>query len=285
MRKGLTQRTRNALIGYLFILPWIVGYAIFTLWPLLQALFLSFQEVRVTPRGIKTTAVGWQNYRYAFLTDTQFVEKLLIYLGEIALNVPIIIVFSLIIALLLNTKVKGRGVFRTIFFLPVIIMSGPVIAELMSMGATSIPNLDQYALFTFFRDNLVRILATPITYLFNQIILVLWFSGVQILIFLAGLQKIDGSIMEAARVDGASGWEAFWKITLPAVRPMIIVNLVYTLVSVSTFSLNEIIGLIRTNMFNPFTGYGYSTALAWLYFLVISILLCLSAGLMALRKD
>lgn len=246
---------------------------------------MSFHEVRVTPTGIKTTPIGWANYRYAFLTDIQFGEKLIVYLGEIALNVPIIIVFSLIIALLLDTKVRGRGLFRTIFFLPVIILSGPVIAELIEMGATAIPNIEQYTLFTLFRGDLAPFLAAPITYLFDQIVLVLWFSGVQILVFLAGLQKIDRAIMEAARVDGASAWEAFWKITLPAVRPMIIVNLVYTLVTVSTFPLNEIINLMRQNMFNPFTGYGYSTALAWLYFLIISVILLLTAGVMAWRQE
>ncbi len=281
----MKQRTRNALIGCLFILPWLAGYLIFTLRPLIQALYLSFHEVRVTPTGIKTTPIGWANYRYAFLTDIQFGEKLIVYLGEIALNVPIIIVFSLIIALLLDTKVRGRGLFRTIFFLPVIILSGPVIAELIEMGATAIPNIEQYTLFTLFRGDLAPFLAAPITYLFDQIVLVLWFSGVQILVFLAGLQKIDRAIMEAARVDGASAWEAFWKITLPAVRPMIIVNLVYTLVTVSTFPLNEIINLMRQNMFNPFTGYGYSTALAWLYFLIISVILLLTAGVMAWRQE
>lgn len=281
----MKQRSKNALIGCVFILPWLAGYLIFTLRPLIQALYLSFHEVRVTPTGIKTTPIGWANYRYAFLTDTQFVEKLVVYLGEIALNVPIIIVFSLIIALLLDTKVRGRGLFRTVFFLPVVILSGPVIAELIEMGATTIPNIEQYTLFTLFRGDLAPFLAAPITYLFNQIVLVLWFSGVQILVFLAGLQKIDRAIMEAARVDGASAWEAFWKITLPAVRPMIIVNLVYTLVTVSTFPLNEIINLMRQNMFNPFTGYGYSTALAWLYFLIISIILLLTAGVMAWRHE
>lgn len=284
MKKYLTRRTRNALVGYVFVLPWIVGYLIFTAWPMLHALFLSFHEVRVTPRGILTTFVGWHNYRYAFLTDTQFVEKLLVYLGEMVLNVPIVIVFSLIIALLINQKIKGRGIFRVIFFLPVVIMSGPVIAELLALGVTSIPDIEQYALYTLMQSNLAPILAAPLTYLMNQIIMVLWFSGVQILIFLAGLQKIDGSIMEAARVDGASGWESFWKITLPAVQPMIVVNVVYTVVSISTFSLNEIILLIRSNMFNTFTGYGYSTALAWLYFVIISILLALSAGLLSLKK-
>ncbi len=285
MKRRLTNRTRNALLGYLFIAPWIVGYAVFTLWPMAYSLYLSFHNVRVTPRGIRTAAVGWDNYRYAFLTDTQFVEELVLYLGDMVLHVPIIIVFSLIIALLINQKIKGKGFFRTIFFLPVVIMSGPVISELMAMGAATIPSIEKYALFNLIQSNLPAVLAVPISFLFDQIIMVLWFSGVQILIFLAGLQKIDGSIMEAARVDGASPWEAFWKITLPAVQPMIVVNVVYTIVSLSTFSLNKIILLIRTNMFSTFTGYGYSTALAWVYFAVISILLLLSAGLMTARKN
>lgn len=284
MKKRMTQRTRNTLVGYLFVLPWIVGSVIFTFWPMFHALYLSFHEVRVTPRGIRTTFVGLHNYRHAFLSDVQFVEKLLVYLGEILLNVPVIIVFALIIALLINRKFKGQGIFRTIFFLPVVILSGPVMAELIDMGATSIPNIEKYALFTLVQENVTSVLEEPITYLFSQIIMVLWLSGVQILIFLAGLQKIDGSIMEAARVDGASGWEAFWKITLPAIQPMIVVNVVYTVVSISTFSLNGIIRLIQSNMFSQSTGYGYSTALAWLHFGIISLLLLGSTGILRVRE-
>lgn len=279
----LTNRTRHALVGYAFVSAWIVGYAIFTLWPMIYSCFLSFNKVRITPLGIKTRFVHFDNYKYAFTSDPKFIEQLVIYLKTIVFNVPIIIVFSLIIALLLNQKIVGKGIFRTIFFLPVIITSGPVINELMSQKVSAI-SIKQYGIFSMINQNMAPIIADPISYLFQQIIMMLWFSGVPILIFLAGLQKIDKEMYEAANIDGASAWEAFWKITLPSLRSLILVNVIYTIVSLSTFSLNGIIKLIKGDMFDTYTGFGYATALAWIYFVIISIMLILSAVLLNLRK-
>ncbi|MCE5171639.1 sugar ABC transporter permease [Paenibacillus profundus] len=283
-RIRLTNKRRKALIGLTFVSPWIVGFLIFTMYPMLHSMFLSFHRVKITPTGIKTTYVGFENYKYAIFSDPAFVEKVLKYLQEMALNVPIIVVFSLIIALLINQKIKFRGLFRTIFFLPVIITSGPVINELLNQGATSIPNIEQYGLFTMIENSLNPVIAEPIMYLFKQIIMVLWFSGVQILIFLAGLQKVDQSIYEAARIDGASSWEIFWKVTLPDLMPLVIVNVIYTIVYVSTFALNEIIILIKNNMFSTITGFGYATAVAWVYFIIIMLMLAIWTGLLSMKK-
>jgi ABC-type sugar transport system permease subunit len=281
----ITNRTRVALTGYGFISSWIIGFFIFTLWPMLYSLYLSFNKVKITPTAVKTEFVNFENYKYAFVSDPMFLEKLVLYFKDIILNVPIIIVFSLIIAILINQKIKVKGIFRTIFFLPVIITSGPVINELMSQGATTIPSIEQYGVFSLIEGNFAPIFAEPITYLFAQIIMVLWFSGVQILIFLAGLQKIDTSIYEAARIDGASVWEVFWKVTLPSLKPLILVNVIYTIVAISTFALNEIIVLIKLNMFNTMTGFGYATAIAWLYFIIIFILLGVASLIVNLRRD
>jgi len=280
----LTNKRRKAMIGLAFVSPWIVGFLIFTLYPMLYSLYLSFHQVKITPVGVKTKYIGFENYNYAFFSDPVFVEKILQYVMEMVLNVPIIIVFSLIIALLINQKIKFRGMFRTIFFLPVIITSGPVINELLSQGASSIPNIEEYGMFTMIESSLNPILAEPIMYLFKQIIMVLWFSGVQILIFLAGLQKVDRSMYEAARIDGASPWESFWKVTLPVLMPLVIVNVIYTIVYVSTFALNEIIILIKNSMFSTITGFGYATAVAWIYFVIIMIMLAIWVGLLSRKK-
>ncbi|WP_199924967.1 carbohydrate ABC transporter permease [Paenibacillus sp. IHBB 10380] len=280
----ITNKRRKAIIGLTFVSPWIVGFLIFTLYPMIHSMFLSFHQVKITPVGIKTVYIGLENYKYAFFSDPVFIEKILKYLQEMALNIPIIIVFSLIIALLINQKIKFRGIFRTIFFLPVIITSGPVINELLSQGATSIPNIEQYGMFTMIENTLSPFIAEPIMYLFTQIIMVLWFSGVQILIFLAGLQKVDQSLYEAARIDGASPWESFWKVTLPMLMPLVIVNVIYSIVYVSTFALNEIIILIKNNMFSTITGFGYATAVAWIYFIIITLVLAIWTGLLSLKK-
>lgn len=276
-------RSRNGLTGLLFVSPWIVGFLLFTAFPLFYSLFLSFQKVKITTSGVKTEFIKFENYNYAFTIDATFVDMVTEYLKELIISVPIIIVFSLIIALLLNQKIKFRGMFRTIFFLPVIIASGPVIKELMDQGVTTIPSIESYAVYQALNENPNGFFNGILLYLIKNLIVILWFSGVQILIFLAGLQKNDKQVYEAAQIDGASNWESFWKITLPSLFPMIIVNTIYTIVTYSIFSLNPIIEHIQSNMFNINTGFGYASALSWIYFLIIAILLALSVGAMTLR--
>jgi len=281
----MTNRRRKALFGFAFVSPWIAGFLLFTMYPMAYSAFLSFQDVKITPTGVKTHFVGWDNYKYAFFNDPTLLAKFLAYLREMALNVPVIVVFALIIALLINQKIRFRGAFRTVFFLPVIITSGPVINELLGQGATTIPNIEQYGMFAMIEDTLSPAIADPVLYLFRQIILVLWFSGVQILVFLAGLQKVDRALYEAARIDGASAWESFWKVTLPVLKPLVLVNVIYTVVYLSTFALNEVIVTIRNNMFSTFTGFGYATAIAWLYFLLICVVLIIWTAPIGRQKN
>jgi len=266
-------RLREALTGLSFIAIWIVGFLVFTCYPLIRTLWFSFNEVRVTADGIRTTYVGWRNYNNAIFLDVQFGDTIVNYLVETAVIVPVIVVFALIVALLLNVKLYGRGVFRTIYFLPVIITSGPVIQQLTDQGATMLPGINDMIELSTLHDSLPEVLADLITYLLGSFITILWFSGVQMLIFLAGLQKLDASMYEAASIDGASRWESFWKLTLPAINPMIVVSVVYTVVMQSVFSLNPVIKLIQGAMYDPAQGMGYSAALAWIYFLAMLVLL------------
>jgi oligogalacturonide transport system permease protein len=279
--KGL--KTKNSLVGLLFVSPWIIGFAIFTAFPLLYSLFLSFQKVKITTSGIQTEFIRFENFQYAFVVDAIFTERLTKYLEEMIISVPIIIVFSLIIALLLNQKIKFRGMFRTIFFLPVIIASGPVMKELIDQGIATIPTIEKYAIYQALTASPDGFLNGILLYLIKNLIMILWFSGVQILIFIAALQKMDKQIYEAAKIDGASNWESFWKVTLPSLFPMIIVNTIYTIVMYSMFSLNPIIEHIQTNMFKVDTGFGYASALSWIYFLIIALALVLSVGAMTLK--
>jgi ABC-type sugar transport system permease subunit len=281
----LTSERRQALTGYGFILPWLLGFLALKAYPLFSSLWLSFHRVRITATaGIRTQYLGLGNYSRAFLTDVEFVNGLLTFLRNLALSTPIILVFSLMIALLIHYPMRLRALFRTIFFLPVIITSGPVIQELVSQGAATIPTIEKYGVIQFVRANLSRAWAEPVTYLFTQIILILWFSGVQILIFLAGLQKINPSMYEAARIDGASAWEILWKVTLPELRPLVTVNAIYTLVTLATFSQNEVIPLIQQAMFAPEAGFGYASALAWVHFVVVTALIGLATLILASRS-
>lgn len=280
--KQLSMRSKNSLTGLLFISPWIIGFLLFTAYPLFYSLYLSFQKVRITTEGIQTTFVKLDNFKDAFTVDALFTQKLLTFVQELVLSVPIIIVFSLIIAILLNQPIRFRNFFRMIFFLPVIIASGPVINELISQGVTSIPSIKDYAVFETMlsADSLF---SSVLLYLMDNLIIILWFSGVQFLIFLAALQKIDTQVYEAAKIDGASNWECFWKVTLPSIFPMIVVNTVYTIVTFSIFSLNPVIEHIQTNMFQINTGFGYASALSWIYFLLIAVALGISVALLTVR--
>ncbi|WP_088104658.1 carbohydrate ABC transporter permease [Halalkalibacter urbisdiaboli] len=264
---------RNSMYGYLFIMPWMFGFLLLVLWPMIQSFYFSLNNMRITPVGLQFKYAGFNNYLDVWLKDMFFVQELFQFSLNIALRVPVIVVFALIIAMLLNQKVKFQGTFRTIFFLPVIVASGPVIDQLISQGATTVPLIDQGIIMGVLTQVFPMWFAQVVGGLFNQIIIILWYSGVQILIFLAVLQKIDSSMYEAAKIDGASGWECFWKITLPTIKPIILINFVYTLVSLANSNQNEIIRLIYMNMFSATRGYGFASAMAWMYALIISILL------------
>lgn len=269
----MKQSTREALYGYAFVSIWIVGFAIFTLIPLVQTFYYSLNKVTVSPTTIDLVFVKWSNYTRALLTDPNFVELLINYVIETLVSVPIIIIFSMIIALLLNLDFKFKGLFRTIFFLPVVITSGPVIQELTSQGATSAPGIAQSVAVTSFIATLPNSLRGPVEYLLTSFILILWFSGVQILIYLASLQKIDRTIYEAASIDGASAWVSFWKITLPSLSTTTLVIAVYTIITLSQFSENPVVKYIYNQTYQVQGGIGYTSAMSFLYFFVLVLLL------------
>lgn len=262
---------RKSIIGLLFISPWIIGFSIFTLYPFIYSLFLSFHKVTITAtEGIVLKNVGLQNYRDMFITDILFVDYLTDELITIIIMVLVVTVFSLIFALILNMNIRFKGFIRTVFFIPVIIISGPVITELIEQGAMTVFDISEFEIVTLVTSALGDKFEIIITTIFDKMILITWYSGIQILIFLAALQKLSGELYEAAEIDGASPWECFWKITLPSLKPMILVNVIYTIVFLSTFSLNKIIKyIVDDNLFNPSTGLGYSSAMAWFYFIII----------------
>lgn len=279
-KKGINLGTREALLGLAFVGIWIIGFLLFTLIPLIQTFNFSMNQVTVEATGIKLDFIKWANYSRAMFTDPTFVGLLIEYAIETLVSVPIVIIFSLIIAMFLNMKFKLKGVFRTIFFLPVVITSGPVIQELTAQGATSVPGLADTAAVADFLATLPRYLRNPVEYLLTSFILILWFSGVQILIYLSQLQKIDKSIYEAASIDGASSWETFWKITLPSLSKTTLINAIYTIITLSHFSENKVIKYIYSQTYAVQGGIGYSSAMSFIYFIVLILLLAIVALLL-----
>lgn len=271
-RKPLKKSTRKAIFGYAFVAIWLIGFAVFTFYPFLKSIVYAFSEVSFGKDGEELKFVQFQNFTNIFALENgfNFLIEVKDFAIQLLLQVPIIIVFSILIALLLNQNIKCRGIFRTIFFLPVIIASGPVLTELLNGGAAGGSFIEQYGVITMINEFLPGALAEPISALFEEIIIVFWFSGVQIIIFLTGLQKIDRSVYEAASIDGASPWNAFWKITLPSLTGLILVNSIYTIVTLATFSNNEVINLITRVMKSTVEGegYGFASALAWVYMII-----------------
>jgi ABC-type sugar transport system permease subunit len=283
--RGIGLRARENLYGYGFILLWLIGFAVFTVVPLAQTFFFSLNQVTVTATGINLLPVQWANYTRALVTDPNFVELLIEYAIETLVSVPIVIIFSMIIAMFLNLKFRFKGFFRTIFFLPVVITSGPVIQELTAQGATSVPGVASTAALTEFLAQLPGYLRNPVEYLLTSFILILWFSGVQILIYLSSLQKIDKSVYEAASIDGASAWESFWKITLPSLSTTTIINAAYTIITLSHFSENKVIKYIYGQTYAVQGGIGYSSAMSFLYFFVLLLLLAVTYLVLSPRRE
>ena len=280
------RRLREWGYGYLFIAPWIIGVCVFFVYAMARSLYFSFVDVKIGgAAGLEFAALPnlFQNYINVFTTEVNFPITLGSFALSLVLQLPIIISFSLIIALLLNSKIRCRGIFRMIFFLPVIIATGPVMNMLTAQGAATVPMMSDGSLLNLL-SGLPQFLLDPITDLFNSLILILWNSGIQILIFLSGLQKVSTTMYEAAKIDGANGWETFWKITLPTVKPIILLNSIYTVVALATGGTNEIIELIYSATYTtPWTkGYSYGMAFSWIYTAIIGVILL---GVFLLLKD
>lgn len=259
---------RTKIISILFILPWIVGFFMFALMPLITTVRYAFSNVIVNPKNMILNPVGLENFKRILFVDPEFRLMLPAYARIIGLLLPIIMVFSILLATLLNQINKGKGLFRALYFLPVILISPPLLADLYAIDAFNIEGLRDFFVFDFIIQNFPTQFSSNFMFVMDNIVMGLWFSGVQLLIFLAGMQKVDRSMYEAAQVEGASAWQTFWKITIPILKPFILLNAIYTLVDLSTSSLNPIPNLIVSAMTDTRRGYGYSSAVAWLYLMI-----------------
>lgn len=286
--KGLRipYERRKALYGYGFLSIWILGTIYFFLKPLVVSLWYSLNVTEVTLGEMKTQWAGIQNYIDAFRKDTDYSEALLAVLKDTLWKTPLIIIFAIFVAVILNQKFRGRTFARAVFFLPVIIATGPVISIINGDMDTSgySGGADQFstmfetdmagALLHFLgvyniSDSVTEIISLMTSDIFNLV----WSTGIQIIIFLAALQGIPVSAKEAASIEGATAWEFFWKITLPYISPMIVVNLVYTIVDSFVAPNNAVMTLVlqQASAWN----HGYSAAMAWAYFLIVILALCL----------
>ncbi|MBE6634691.1 MAG: sugar ABC transporter permease [Ruminococcaceae bacterium] len=282
--------SRKARAGYAFVMPFILGVLFIYLPILLDSVWFSMSELNF--KTDEYNFIGPVYYVEAFTKNTKFVTNLMAGLQQLVFEVPAVIIFSLFIAVVLNQKMLGRAAFRAIFFLPVIVSTGIMetinAGDIMSnqtqggiddgsgqSGASQIVStLDVERLFASMKVG--GELVTYVVNIVNNVYNIINYSGVQMLIFLAGLQSISPSIYEACRIDGATGWETFWKVTFPMISPMILVNAVYTIIDAFTRTQNPMIKYInQVYGANPYSA----TAMSWIYFGIIILIIAAFAGI------
>ena len=269
MKKRLSMQQRQNIEAFIFISPWLLGSIFFFFKPMLQSVKLSFSKV-VRLNGFVMEWAGLANYEKAFLWDINFIPMFLNVVRDTLVNTPITLVFSLFIAMLINRPMKFRGFFRTVFFLPVLLGSGFVMKQLLGLGvgseAMSVANgiIMPESIAMYLGPTFTNV----VTIFLDRITIILWKSGVQIILFLAGLQGISISLYEAARCDGATEWEMFWKITLPMISPVILLNFIYSLIDSFTDANNPIVDYILSASFAK-NQFEYGAAMGWIYFIFI----------------
>ena len=283
-RKKKTLAFKNAVAGYLFIAPFILGFILFMIVPLGQSLMMTFNEVNLGTGGFDMNWVGIKNYMDAFTVDPEFVPVLLSEISTMLLNTPATLIFSFFIALLLNQNFKGRGAVRAIFFLPVILSSGVIVgieynnALLQDMKDVISSNTNDTSVTGVLESILITSDSSPMSMMFMYVFQIIdkvydiaIASGIQIIMFLSALQTISPSMFEAAKIEGCTAWESFWKITFPMVSSMILVNVVYTVIDFFLKTDNTVMTKISEEVGK--LNYGFSSAMAWVYFLCVIIIL------------
>ena len=293
-RRKVSLDARKARSGYLFVAPFLIGVVLIYLPILLDSIWMSFNDFGSVydENGVAQIVLqpkGFEYYIYAFTGTSDFITKLLEGLQQLVFEVPAVIIFSLFIAVVLNGKMLGRAVFRAIFFVPVIISTGLMVSlnsqDIASSemqggiddgsGGGIINTLEVEALFKNMAigTEFVQVVVNLVNDIYN----IINYSGVQMLIFLAGLQSISESIYEACRIDGATAWETFWKVTFPMISPMILVNAVYAVIDSFTRSSNVTMSYIDNNIENQ----SQATAMYWIYFLVVILIIAAVAGIVS----
>ena len=299
-KRGASLDNRKARAGWMFVMPFVLSFIIIYLPIIIDSIKYSFNKIKIGQGGGYTLKfVGWENYQEALFVDPQFVQTLTSGIQQLIFDIPAIVIFSLFMAVLLNQKMVGRAAFRAIFFIPVIISTGIIdkidqantmldymgnVEEGINDGSGQnttneiLSAVDIERLFDNMKvgTELVDYVVTMVNNVYN----IINRSGVQMLIYLAGLQSISPSIYESCDIDGATAWETFWKITFPMISPMILVNAIYTVIDSFTSQSNQVMTYI-SNVYDQAGGNVLSSAMAWIYFLIVLIIIGLVAALLS----
>ena len=297
-RKKRSLSQRRAIKGFLFITPWLIGFIWFYARSLFMTIQFSFSNMVLNPGGGYTLDFVWlDNFIYAFRAHATYKQVLTTSVGNMVVDVPLITFFSLFMAMLLNRKFRGRTLVRAIFFLPVILnaeaivdaiglsrvmMSGGISSASAEMAASASSGMSiEYYIQMFSSLGLPEVLIEYISGAVSRISDIINASGVQIIIFIAALQSIPGSMYEVAKIEGATAYETFWKVTFPMVMPHIITNVVYTVVD--SFAKSDVIELAYDTAFGPQMNYGLSSVFSLVSTVVTCLILVIVCGLIQKR--
>ena len=292
----MTIRTRRAITGYLFILPFILGFLVFMLRPLLNSLYMSFCEVN--PNGLTMEWRGLANYKYALTADPEYNRLLTEEISRMVINTLATLVLSFVVAVILNSKFRGRTLARAIFFLPVIFSAGVLLGldsnmlgveaqnTLMSGISDAVlesggVNLTDTLKATLQSSGIGTRAFQTVFDIIDSVYDIVIASGIQIIVFLSGMQNIPASLYEAAHVEGCSGWESFWKITFPMVSPLLLVNAIYTIIDFFTKSNNKVMEKINEVMYANYK-FGVAASMSWVYFAVAIVMIGIASLIITL---
>ena len=270
---------KKSRMGWLFITPFLIGFFLLYLPMIVESIRFSFSEIDVQPGGgFVLINVGWKNYSYSLFTDPDFVTTLAGSLKELAFNVPAIVIFSLFMAVLLNQKMRGRAIFRAIFFIPIIIANSVVMdmlnSDIVTMplfssgtGSNSLINYQEIISGLGIPEQISPIL----TFLLSNTINLIWKCGVQTILFLAGLQSISASMYEVSKIEGANKWEEFWYVTFPMLSGTTMLIIVFTSIESFIDPSNEIMRYAFDSIRNSM--WVEAPTMLWIYFAVVGSML------------
>ena len=282
--QGITKL--KSRYGLLFVTPWLIGFILFFAMPAVQSILYSFSDVQLTGEGLQIGLVGLKHYRYALLENPNYVTNMWSSVGTILYSLPFILLISLVLALILNQKFRGRLFFRALFFLPVIISTG-IVLNLMFLttgsdmtGASASESLtgNMFSVADVISVlNLPAVISDYVEQVINSIFDLIWSSGIQIVLFIAGLQAIPASLYEASRVEGATKREEVWFFTFPMLSQVTLLVALFTMVEQLTSSRNALVSqlfqLMKAGLYDE------TSAVLWAYFVIVGAVMGLVLGL------
>lgn len=282
LKKNRGINALKARYGWICISPWILGLTVFFILPIVQSVIYAFGDVSLKAGGMNYSLIGFKNFKYIFTENADYTDYILDAIVQFLYSFPVIMILSLILALILNQKFRGRIFFRALYFLPVIIASGAVLSTILTSTASGVSNMKQdesIAMSMFNVSDIVGSVGLPeqmseyFVTVIDGITGLIWSCGVQTVLFISGMQSIPPLFYEVSKVEGATKWEEFWFITMPSLSRVIVLVAVFTMVELMTSPDNKVMQLAYSFMRSQY--YGESSAMLWSYFVVIGVIMAI----------